>query len=192
MAQRDIYSLPPAAKPHNPSWVRTGYGFGAALILLGAVVAGIAGGSVLSAIRRGSHTVHFPGAANLKLKAGLHIGLPGSPDQTAAGLFVTVTDGTTGESVPVLMGDSMTVAVNGARGARPLFQFDTLDEGTYLVSGTASAQAGSVPVYILHESLSQTRSDLVVGVLAGTLLVGTGGALLWFVHRKRKLLPVSA
>jgi hypothetical protein len=187
MSQRDIYHLPEKQKAQPLPWVRTGIRLGAGLILLGVVVAGIAGGSVLSAITRGSHQVTFPGASNLKLKSGLYVGLP-APKSVPVDrdLFVTVTDQATGDPVPVQMGSDITVAVEGPQGGRPLFQFETFDAGTYIVSGTASVPTGSLTVLILHESLGRTRSDLIVGVLAGTLLVVAGGVFLWFVWRKQK------
>jgi hypothetical protein len=187
MSQRDIYQIPEKQKSETPAWVRMGLRLGVGLILLGVVVAGIAGGSVVSTIARGSHRVQWPGSMNLKLKSGIYVGLPASPSDAAnTALFVTVTDVATGESVPVQMGSDMTVAIEGPSGGRPLFQFETFDAGTYLVSGTASAPTGSVSVFILHESLGRTRSDLVVGLLAGTLLVVSGSLLMWYVRRKRK------
>lgn len=39
----------------------------------------------------------------------------------------------------------MTVAVTGARGVRPALQFEALDEGMYVVCGTASAPGGERP-----------------------------------------------
>ena len=187
MSQRDIYQLPEKQKPQTPPWVKTGIRLGVGLILLGVLVVGIAGGSVMSALTRGSHQVTFPGSSNLKLKAGLHVGIPAPKSAPVdAGLFVTVTDVATGESVPVQMGSDVTVAVEGPQGGRPLFQFETFDAGTYMVSGTAAVPSGSLSVLILHESLGRTRSDLIVGVLAGTLLVVTGGVLIWYVRRKQK------
>ncbi len=185
MSQRDIYQLPVKEKARTPPWVRTGVSLGVGLILLGVVVAGIAGGSVLSAVTRGSHQIAFPGSANLKLKSGLYVGLP-APKSTVSdpALFVTVTEVATGEAVPVQTGPDMTVAVAGPSGGRPLFQFETFDAGTYMVSGTASAPTGSLSVLILHESLGRTGSDLIVGVLAGSLLVVAGGLLVWYVRRK--------
>lgn len=192
MAQRDIYQLPEKEKAQTPPWVRAGSRLGMGLILLGVVVAGIAGGSVLSAITRGSHQVTFPGSANLKLKSGLYVGMPVPPSASAdPGLFVTVTDQATGESIPVQSGSDITVAVAGPMGGRPLFQFETFDAGTYVVSGTALGAAGSVPVLILHESLGRTQSDLIVGLLAGTLLVVAGILLILYVRRKRKPLSVA-
>lgn len=192
MSQRDIYQLPEKQKAQTPPWVKTGFRLGLGFILLGIVVFGIAGGSVLSAMTRGSHQVSFPGSSNLKLKSGLYVGLPAPPSKSIdAALFVTVTDVATGETVPVQMGSDMTVAVAGPLGGRPLFQFETFDAGTYLVSGTASAPAGSVPVLILHESLGRTQSDLIVGFLAGTLLVVAGGVLIWYVRRRQKSLVVT-
>ncbi|MBK8575367.1 MAG: hypothetical protein IPN90_06715 [Elusimicrobia bacterium] len=187
MSQRDIYQLPEKQKAETSPWARMGVRLGAGLILLGIVVAGIAGGSVLSTITRGSHQVQFPGSVNLKLKSGLYVGLPAPKSDVAnAALFVTVTEVSTGESVPVQMGSDMTVAVEGPAGGRPLFQFETFDAGVYMVSGTASTPTGRVAVLILHESLGRTRSDLVVGLLAGTLLVVSGGLLIWAVRRKQK------
>ncbi|HMU76138.1 MAG TPA: hypothetical protein PKD69_10255, partial [Elusimicrobiota bacterium] len=75
-------------------------------------------------------------------------------------------------------------------GGRPLFQFETFDAGTYVVSGTSSG-GGSLPVLILHESLGRTQSDLIVGLLAGTLLVAAGIFLMVYVRRKRKRLPAA-
>lgn len=192
MSQRDIYQLPEKQKAQTPPWVRTGISLGVGLILLGFIVAGIAGGSVLSAITRGSHQVSFPGASNLKLKSGLYVGLPAPKSPPVdPGLFVTVTDVATGESVPVQMGSDITVAVEGPGGGRPLFQFETFDAGTYLVSGTASVPTGSLSVLILHEALGRTGSDLIVGLLAGTLLVVAGGLLVWYVRRKQKRVAVA-
>lgn len=192
MSQRNIYQLPEKQKAHTPPWVRTGISLGVGLILLGVIVAGIAGGSVLSAITRGSHQMTFPGSVNLKLKSGLYVGLP-APKSSAVSdaLFVTVTDQSTGESIPVQMGSDITVAVEGPQGGHPLFQFETFDAGTYLVSGTASVPTGSLSVLILHESLGRTGSDLIVGILAGTLLVVAGGLLVWYVRRKQKRLAVT-
>lgn len=192
MSQRDIYQLPEKQKIQTPPWVRTGISLGVGLILLGVVVAGIAGGSVLSAITRGSHQMAFPGSANLKLKSGIYVGLP-APKSSVSDptLFVTVTDVATGEAVPVQTGPDMTMVVAGPSGGRPLFQFETFDAGTYMVSGTASAPTGSLPVLLLHESLGRTGSDLIVGVLAGSLLVVTGALLVWFVRRKQKKRAVT-
>lgn len=187
MSQRDIYRLPEKEKAQTPSWVRTGIRLGVGLILLGLVVVGIAGGSVLSAITRGTHQISFPGSANLKLKSGLYVGIPvSSSSLPATGLFVTVTDQATGESVPVQMGSDITVAVAGPLGGQPLFQFEPYDAGTYVLSGTASARDGNLSIMILHESLGRTRSDLMVGALAGALLVLTGILLIWFTVKKKR------
>lgn len=187
MNQRNIFKLPEKEKTQTPPWIRTGVRLGVGLILLGLVVVGVAGGSVLSAITRGAHQITFPGSANLKLKSGLYVGMPVSPSPPSkTGLFVTVTEQATGESVPVRMGSDMTVAVAGAHGGQPLFQFETFDAGTYVVSGTASTLGGNLTLMLFHESLGRTRSDLVVGALAGALLVMTGGLLIWFTVKKKR------
>ncbi|MBL8023190.1 MAG: hypothetical protein JNK54_02755 [Elusimicrobia bacterium] len=189
MNQQNIYRLPPQTKKVPPSWIKSGYTLGAVLIVLGFIVVGIAGGSVVSALNRGTHPVDFPGTVNLKLKSGLYVGLPapGSSFEPNS-LYVTVTEVATGESVPVQSGSDITVQVLGPQGGRPLFQFEPYEEGTYAVSGTASTPTGSLRVMLLHESLGRTRSDLVVGVLTGALLGTTGILVLWLVWRKRKKL----
>jgi hypothetical protein len=187
MSQRDIYHLPAKARAELPSWVKTGTRLGVGLIFLGVIVVGIAGGSVLSAITRGSHQISFPGSANLKLKSGLYVGIPAPTSPSpATGLFVTVTETVTGESIPVQRGAEMTVAVAGPLSGQPLFQFETFDAGTYLVAGAASAPAGTFSLLILHESLGRTRSDLVVGALTGTLLVLGGILLIWYVRKRKR------
>jgi hypothetical protein len=185
--QRNIYKLPEKEKAQTPTWVRAGFRSGVGLILLGLVVVGIAGASVLSAITRGAHQINFPGSANLKLKSGLYVGIPVPPSPPSdTGLFVTVTEQATGESVPVQMGSDMTVAVAGPQGGSPLFQFETYDAGTYVVSGTASTLGGNLSIMLVHESLGRTRSDLVVGALAGALLVLTGILLIWYTAKKKR------
>lgn len=192
MNQQNIYRLPPTPKAEPPSWIKSGYTLGIILILLGMVVVGIAGGSVLSAITRGSHQVSFPGSMNLKLKSGLYVGLPAPSSAIEPNsLYVTVTEVATGETVPVQMGSDITVEVLGPQGGRPLFQFEPYEAGTYSVSGVGSASPGSLSVMLLHESLGRTRSDLVVGLLTGLLLGGTGIWVLWFVWRKRKKLFIA-
>ncbi|MBK8871091.1 MAG: hypothetical protein IPN19_08585 [Elusimicrobia bacterium] len=183
MSQQSPYQLPPRSQTETPSWVKTGMGLGVGLIVLGVVVAAIAGGSVLSALTRGTHSVKFPGSHNLKLKGGLHVGIPApQAPLLTGGIFVTVTDVATGEALAVQTGADMTVALEGPS-SKPLFQFETYDPGTYQVTGTVSAS--DFPVLILHESLGRTRSDLIVGLLAGTLLV-TGGVVLMVYTRKRR------
>lgn len=182
MSQQSPYQLPPRSRTETPSWVKTGMGLGIGLIVMGVVVASIAGGSVLSALTRGTHTVTFPGSFNLKLKGGLHVGIPAPQAPVLTdGIFVTVTHVATGEAVPVQTGADMTVALEGPS-SKPLFQFETFDPGTYQVTGTVPAS--DYPVLILHESLGRTRSDLIVGLLAGTLLVA-GGVVLMVFTRKR-------
>lgn len=182
MSQQSPFQLPAKPRAQTPGWVKTGLGLGVGLIAFGVLVAAIAGGSVLSALTRGTHTVIFPGSFTLKLKAGLHVGIPApQAPPLAGGVYVTVTDMATGEPVAVQTGADMTVALEGPS-SKPLFQFETYDPGLFQVSGTVSA--GDYPVLILHESLGRTRSDLIVGVLAGTLLV-VGGVVLILYTRKR-------
>ncbi len=184
MSQHTPYQLPPRSRTETPSWVKTGLGLGVGLIVMGVVVAAIAGGSVLSALTRGTHSVTFPGSFNLKLKGGLHVGIPApqAPPLTG-GIFVTVTDTATGEPVPVQTGGDMTVALQGPS-SKPLFQFETYDPGTYQVTGTVSAN--DYPIMILHESLGRTRSDLIVGILAGTLLIAGGVVLIVYTRKRYK------
>lgn len=182
MSQHTPYQLPPRSRTETPSWVKTGLGLGVGLIVMGVVVAAIAGGSVLSALTGGTHSVTFPGSFNLKLKGGLHVGIP-APQAPAltGGIFVTVTDVATGEALAVQTGTDMTVALQGPS-SKALFQFETYDPGMYQVTGTVSAN--DYPIMILHESLGRTRSDLIVGLLAGTLLI-VGGVVLIVYTRKR-------
>jgi hypothetical protein len=171
--------------------VRSGYGLSLGLIVLGAVVLGVAGGSVLSAITRGTHRVNLPGGSTLQLKAGLHVGLPDpASKESPEGLFVTLTDQATGEAVPVQSGDRLAAVT--ANGSRPLFQFEILDAGSYLISGSGPIGGKQVQVLILHESMGRTGSDLVVGLLAGTLLIGTGLVLFWAIRRNQKRAAASS
>ncbi len=184
MSQHTPYHLPPRSRTETPSWVKTGLGLGVGLIVMGVVVAAIAGGSVLSALTGGTHSVTFPGSFNLKLKGGLHVGIP-APQAPAltGGIFVTVTDVATGEALAVQTGTDMTVALEGPS-SKPLFQFETFDPGTYQVTGTVPAS--DYPVLILHESLGRTRSDLIVGLLAGTLLIAGGVVLIVYTRKRYK------
>lgn len=176
MSKHDIYKLPPVAAGGRASWIKTAYGLALGLGLLGVVVMGVAGGSVLSALTRGNHGVVFPGSAQLKLKPGVYAGVrdPRSTG-TLAGLFVSVRDDLTGQSVPVV--DVPPTAVRGA----PLFQFQILDEGSYTVTGVVSGDTARM--FLLHESVVRVRTDGVVGGVAGFLLIGAGVGLWFFIRR---------
>lgn len=176
MGKNSIYTLPPAAPGGRAAGVKAAIGLAAGLALLGVVVMGVAGGSVLSVLTRGHHAVAFPGSAQLKLKAGVYGGVrdPHSPG-AVAGLFVSIRDDLTGQSVPVVNGP--TAAPRGA----PLFQFQILDEGKYTVTGVLSGPAGRF--LLLHESVARARTDAVVGGVAGFLLLGAGVAL-WVIVRR--------
>jgi len=176
MAKHDIYRLPPAAPGGRASWVKRAYGLALGLGLLGVMVMGVAGGSVLSALTRGNHGIVFPGSAQLKLKPGVYAGIrdPRSTG-TVAGLFVAVRDDLTGQSVPVV-----DVPPSAGRGA-PLFQFQILDEGSYTVTGVTSGNTARM--FLLHESVVRVRSDGLVGAVAGVLLIGAGAGLWFFVRR---------
>jgi hypothetical protein len=176
MAKHDIYKLSRVAPGERASRVKTAYALALGLGLLGVVVMGVAGGSVLSALTRGNHGVVFPGSTQLKLKPGVYAGVrdPRSTG-TVAGLFVAVRDDLTGQSVPV-----MDVPPGAGRGA-PLFQFQILDEGSYTVTGVISGDTARM--LLLHESVVRVRSDGLVGALAGVLLMGAGAGLWFFVRR---------
>lgn len=176
MAKHDIYKLPPSRRDGQATWVKTAHGLSLGLVLLGVVVMGVAGGSVLSALTRGNHGVVFPGSAQVRLKPGVYAGVrdPRSTG-TVAGLFVSVRDDLTGQSVPVV-----DVPPGLGRGA-PLFQFQILDEGSYTVTGVLSGDTARM--LLLHESVVRVRSDGLVGALAGLLLMGAGAGLWYFIRR---------
>lgn len=183
MTRHSIYSLPPASKSGRASWVKSAAILAGALILLGIVVMGVAGGSILSALSRGTHQLSIPGATRLKLKSGVYSGIQ-DPRSTApvSGVFVGVSDDLTGQQIPVVAGPE------SAPAGMPLFQFQILDEGQYTLNGVGSGGDGNTRFLLVHESVARVRSDLLVGSVAGLLLIGAGVSLGVFI-RRRLIIP---
>ncbi len=167
---------------------RWGFGLGGTLILLGLLVLALAGGDVLRRATRGAHRLTLPGSRTLKLSEGVHVGMaePGRKAAAPPSLSVTVQETRTGLPVPVLAAASFGTAPGTPA---PLFQFQILDEGEYLISGVVgSGEDGErgFPILVVHESLATNRSDLAVGVVTCLLLAAGGIAIIIAVRRRSR------
>jgi hypothetical protein len=156
-----------------------------ALILVGVLVMGIAGGSAFSAISKGGRPISFPPGATLDLKEGIYVGVKDPREKTGVqGIFVNVLDQATGQAIPVTMSGLGTAEETAKNPV--LFQFQVLYEGSYMLTGASAEMGGTAKVLLLHESVARARSDLAVGLIAGCLLIGGGIFVIIATWRKAK------
>jgi hypothetical protein len=159
---------------------------GAALIVLGVLIPALVGGDLLRRGLRGTFPMTLPGSRTLHLSEGVYVGVraPGAKTSLPTYFNLTVQESLTGQEVPV---QTAPLSTTGGT-TQPLFQFQILDSGDYLVSGVTSPgpmeKAPTLDVVILHESLASSRSDLAVGVFAFFIL-SAGGVFLIVVTRRK-------
>jgi|GEM_PF-2632912 len=185
MSKESIYSLPSHKQGPLVPWAKTAFVLASGFMMLGVLVMGIAGGSAYRAISKGGQSLSFPGASTVTLKEGIYFGVQDPREKTRAdGLYVSVIDQTTNESVPVTMsglGRGEDIQKNPT-----LFQFQVNFDGPYNVQGTTALAGVTTKILLLHESFARARTDLAVGVIAGVLLVGGGLFLFIATHKKVK------
>jgi hypothetical protein len=170
-----------AARPNPILW---GYGFGAALILMGFLVLSIALGSALRSATHGVHRVTMPGRQALTLKEGLYIGLlPAGKDAPAPGdVRVLLTD-ESGAPIPQTPIPPELSQANRKVGTT-LFQAEVPYDGRYGVESRLPDGAAPAQLLLVHESLNRNPSDILVGVILLVVLGGFGAYILIITYRR--------
>lgn len=180
---RPPVSFSPAPARANPAlW---GYGFGAALIVLGLLVLSIALGSALRAATRGVHKASLPGANTFHLKEGLYVAIlpaTGKSPLAAADVEISLTDESGAEVPRVPFPPEMALA-NGKIGTT-LFQTQIMFPGTYVLKGRLPEEAAPAELLLVHESLRRNPSDILVGVILMAVLSGFGLYMIWITYRR--------